>query len=50
MSALTNYAERVTMPVAVRSSSLFEDAFQQPFAGVYESYITTRTHTPPSER
>jgi len=39
MDALKQYAERVTSPVAVRSSSLFEDAFQQPFAGVYQSYM-----------
>lgn len=39
MAALKVYAERVRQPVAVRSSSLFEDAFQQPFAGVYESYM-----------
>lgn len=39
MDALAAYAERVDKPIAVRSSSLFEDAFQQPFAGVYESYM-----------
>ncbi|KAG8458317.1 hypothetical protein KFE25_005164 [Diacronema lutheri] len=39
LDALRVYAERVRKPVAVRSSSLFEDAFQQPFAGVYQSYM-----------
>mmetsp|Transcript_5340 Transcript_5340/g.18055 ORF Transcript_5340/g.18055 Transcript_5340/m.18055 type:complete len:1124 (+) Transcript_5340:72-3443(+) len=40
MEALRQYAERTqAIPLAVRSSSLFEDAFQQPFAGVYKSYM-----------
>ena len=36
---LRRYLETNTRPVAVRSSSLYEDAFLQPFAGVYDSYM-----------
>ncbi|MDZ7667131.1 MAG: PEP/pyruvate-binding domain-containing protein [Desulfotignum sp.] len=33
------YLEHVTYPIAVRSSSLFEDAHYQPFAGLYKTYM-----------
>ena len=38
-SLLSTFLQRVSCPLAVRSSSLFEDAFEQPFAGVYETYL-----------
>ena len=40
---LRRYLETNTRPVAVRSSSLYEDAFLQPFAGIYESYMLPNT-------
>ena len=36
---LRRYLETQSKPVAVRSSSLFEDAFMQPFAGIYSSEL-----------
>ena len=33
------YLENVRYPIAVRSSSLFEDAHYQPFAGLYGTYM-----------
>lgn len=38
-AALERYLETANGPLAVRSSSLFEDAFMQPFAGIYESVL-----------
>ncbi len=36
---LKSYLENVNFPIAVRSSSLFEDAHYQPFAGLYKTYM-----------
>ena len=36
---LLEFLEIVTVPLAVRSSSLLEDSQYQPFAGVYETYM-----------
>jgi hypothetical protein len=36
---LRTYIEHVHYPIAVRSSSLFEDAHYQPFAGLYKTYM-----------
>lgn len=36
---LRRYLETQSSPVAVRSSSLFEDAFLQPFAGIYRTVM-----------
>ena len=36
---LHTYLASMTKPLAVRSSSLFEDAFLRPFAGVYETVL-----------
>ncbi|THB78602.1 MAG: phosphoenolpyruvate synthase PpsA [Desulfobacteraceae bacterium] len=33
------YLRHVNFPIAVRSSSLFEDAHYQPFAGLYKTYM-----------
>ena len=33
------YLQNVKYPIAVRSSSLFEDAHYQPFAGLYKTYM-----------
>ncbi len=33
------FIEKITKPLAVRSSSLLEDSLHQPFAGVYKTYM-----------
>ncbi len=33
------YLKYITTPLAVRSSSLFEDSSEQPFSGVFETYL-----------
>ena len=40
-SKLRQILERVTYPLAVRSSSLLEDSYSQPFAGIYRTYMLT---------
>jgi len=37
--SLNTYLKSVRYPIAVRSSSLFEDAHYQPFAGLYNTYM-----------
>ncbi len=34
----------MTKPLAVRSSGLFEDSLNQPFAGVYSTYLLPNNH------
>ncbi len=38
------YLKNVHYPIAVRSSSLFEDAHYQPFAGLYNTYMLPNNH------
>lgn len=38
------YLRNVRYPIAVRSSSLFEDAHYQPFAGLYNTYMLPNAH------
>ncbi len=38
------YLQSVRYPIAVRSSSLFEDAHYQPFAGLYNTYMLPNAH------
>jgi CheY-like chemotaxis protein len=38
------YLKAVRYPIAVRSSSLFEDAHYQPFAGLYRTYMLPNSH------
>jgi len=42
--------DEVHSPLAVRSSSLLEDALFRPFAGVYETKMTPNNQHDPSER
>jgi hypothetical protein len=42
--------DRVRVPLAVRSSSLLEDALYQPFAGVYATKMIPNNHGDPNER
>ncbi|MCP3873404.1 MAG: phosphoenolpyruvate synthase PpsA [Desulfobacteraceae bacterium] len=42
--SLKAYLQGVRYPIAVRSSSLFEDAHYQPFAGLYNTYMLPNSH------
>jgi hypothetical protein len=42
--------EEVRSPLAVRSSSLLEDALSHPFAGIYETKMTPNNQPDPQER
>ncbi len=41
---LKTFVEKIKKPIAVRSSSLFEDSITQPFSGVFETYILPNNH------
>ncbi|MDR2414891.1 MAG: pyruvate, phosphate dikinase [Odoribacteraceae bacterium] len=41
---LRQYIRVMTRPLAVRSSGLFEDSLNQPFAGVYATYLIPNNH------
>jgi len=38
------YLEKMTQPLAIRSSGLFEDSLIQPFSGVYATYLIPNNH------
>lgn len=42
--SLREYLKKIRYPIAVRSSSLFEDAHYQPFAGLYNTYMLANSH------
>ncbi|MEG2277964.1 MAG: PEP/pyruvate-binding domain-containing protein [Odoribacter sp.] len=46
---LRSYLEVMHQPLAIRSSGLFEDSLNQPFAGVYSTYLIPNNH-PQMER
>ncbi len=39
LEELATYLDVVRQPVAIRSSSLLEDTYKQPFAGIYSTYM-----------
>ena len=41
---------RITKPIAVRSSGIFEDSLMQPFAGIFETYLLPNCHPDINER
>lgn len=41
---LMEYLREMKMPLAVRSSGLFEDSLLQPFSGVYATYLIPNNH------
>lgn len=43
-NSMRAYLQDVKYPIAVRSSSLFEDAHYQPFAGLYNTYMLPNAH------
>ncbi|MBU8891563.1 MAG: pyruvate, phosphate dikinase [Bacteroidales bacterium] len=44
------FLKLITRPIAVRSSSLFEDSLTQPFSGIFETYILPNNHSDFEER
>ena len=50
VAALRVVVARVRHPLAVRSSSLLEDAYFQPFAGVYATEMLANDHDDPEDR
>ncbi len=48
--SLRRYLQHVNEPLAVRSSSLLEDSQNQPFAGIYSTYILPNNHPDPKVR
>jgi hypothetical protein len=41
---LYSYLEKMKLPLAIRSSGLFEDSLVQPFSGVYATYLIPNNH------
>ncbi|MCD4834822.1 MAG: pyruvate, phosphate dikinase [Bacteroidales bacterium] len=44
------FLKLITKPIAVRSSSLFEDSITQPFSGIFETYLLPNNHHEFEER
>ncbi len=42
--------KHITKPLAIRSSGLFEDSQNQPFAGIFETYLIPNNHADPKVR
>jgi len=42
--------KHIRKPLAIRSSGLFEDSLNQPFAGIFETYLIPNTHPDPKVR
>jgi hypothetical protein len=42
--------KHITKPLAIRSSGLFEDSQNQPFAGIFETYLIPNNHPDPKVR
>ncbi|MFW6350924.1 MAG: PEP/pyruvate-binding domain-containing protein, partial [Bacteroidota bacterium] len=47
---LRTYLFAINKPVAVRSSSLFEDSLMQPFAGIFDTFLLPNNHPDIKER
>jgi hypothetical protein len=47
---LKMYLKYIEKPLAIRSSSLFEDSSAQPFSGVFETYLIPNNSTDPNLR
>jgi len=50
MQDLRAFVERIRYPIAVRSSSLLEDSYDQPFAGIYRTVMLPNNHPEPQVR
>jgi len=44
MKKLKTFLKLITRPIAIRSSSLFEDSLMQPFSGIFETYLLPNNH------
>lgn len=44
------FLEKTRVPIAVRSSGLFEDSLKQPFAGVYSTFLLSNNQSTVEER
>lgn len=47
---LRTYLFAINKPIAVRSSSLFEDSLMQPFAGIFDTFLLPNNHPDIKER
>ncbi|MFW5758431.1 MAG: PEP/pyruvate-binding domain-containing protein [Bacteroidota bacterium] len=47
---LRSYLFAISKPIAVRSSSLFEDSLMQPFAGIFDTFLLPNNHPDIKER
>jgi len=50
LGELMAFLQLITTPLAIRSSSLLEDSHNQPFAGVYNTYMLPNSHPDPNVR
>lgn len=50
VDSLWHFLDWIRYPLAVRSSSLLEDASLQPFAGIYDTYMIPNNHPDPEVR
>jgi len=50
MKALHAFVDTIQMPLAVRSSSLFEDSYNNPLAGIYRTLMLPNNHKNPEVR
>jgi hypothetical protein len=50
MKKLRLIIKNITKPLAIRSSGLFEDSQNQPFAGIFETYLIPNNHPDPKVR
>jgi CheY-like chemotaxis protein len=44
------FLRKIKKPLAVRSSSLFEDSMSQPFSGIFGTYLLPNNHPEPDKR
>jgi hypothetical protein len=47
---LKSIIKSINKPLAIRSSGLFEDSLNQPFAGIFETYLIPNNHPDPKVR
>jgi CheY-like chemotaxis protein len=47
---LKTYLSVIDQPLAIRSSSLFEDSLMQPFAGIFDTFLLPNNHPDPKVR
>jgi len=50
MFKLRSFADKVNVPLAVRSSGMFEDSISESFSGIYQTFLIPNTDTSPLER